>query len=138
VTQTSLFAPWWTLFGAITDGHRIWKLQGCRFTPGAAPKRFVRDVKAQGQWAKPLTPAQLKYVDDLAHSYRKQLGRCLAVDCPKCSETRCHRVAAFLRRGRELTDAQQTELAQLTPAEVMRVAVLLGIGGVPTGLEGRL
>lgn len=58
-------------------------LRGCTFTPGSAPKRFVRQLAGKPDDHK-LTAKQAAYLNRLAHTYRKQLGRCLAEPCEKC------------------------------------------------------
>lgn len=58
-------------------------LAGCRFLPGSFEKRFVRSlVDREG----PLTSMQEKRLRQVAHSYRKQVGKCLDDACEKCEK----------------------------------------------------
>ena len=52
-------------------------LSRCRFLPGSNAKRFVRDMArlASDNPDQELTEKQRKYLDDLFHSYRRQIGR---------------------------------------------------------------
>lgn len=52
-------------------------LSRCRFLPGSNAKRFVRDMArlASEKPDQELTERQRKYLDDLFHSYRRQIGR---------------------------------------------------------------
>lgn len=52
-------------------------LSRCTFQPGSNAKRFVRDMArlANDNPDQELTERQRKYLDDLFHSYRRQIGR---------------------------------------------------------------
>jgi hypothetical protein len=65
---------------------QVLALEQCRFSPATTVKRFVRwaaDV-AHAAPGRELSPQAASFLNRLAHSYRRQLGRCMAVDCPKC------------------------------------------------------
>lgn len=58
----------------------------CAFTPGSAAKRFARWAAdlARVQPDRELTPKAAAFLDRLAHSYRRQIGRCMAIGCTRC------------------------------------------------------
>lgn len=72
---------------------QIEALSRCRFSPGSAEKRFVRDMFARERTYE-LSEKQHAFLNRLAHSYRRQLGRCMAIDCA-CS--RAEQASAFER-----------------------------------------
>lgn len=78
-------------------------LKACTFSPGSTAKAFVRrlasyaDVKhteiadriiadntRQFTDARELSDKERGFLDSLAHQYRKQIGKCMAVACEKC------------------------------------------------------
>ena len=58
-------------------------LSACSFSPGSFDKRFVRQMRDRLQ-ARPPTLAERNQLERLAHSYRRQLGGCKALDCGRC------------------------------------------------------
>lgn len=58
----------------------------CTFSPGTAAKRFARWAadKAANEPAYELSAKAAAFLERLAHSYRRQLGRCMAESCTKC------------------------------------------------------
>ena len=75
-------------------------LERCTFSPGSTPKRFVRWAAsiARTDPARGLSPKAAAFLELLAHSYRRQLGRCMAERCEKC-EAVARAAAATDRRG---------------------------------------
>jgi hypothetical protein len=65
-------------------------LANCRFSPGSSAKSFVRRLSAilaQPQSVidvRELSDKESRFLDSLAHQYRKQVGKCLAADCEVC------------------------------------------------------
>ena len=58
-------------------------LARCTFTPGSTEKRFVRWASAQPV-ARRLSERASAFLERLAHSYRRQIGRCMAESCAIC------------------------------------------------------
>jgi hypothetical protein len=63
---------------------QIAALAECRFSPGSAEKRFVRQLVERKPTA--ISIAQAEWLDKLAHRYRKQIGRCMSVACVVCKK----------------------------------------------------
>lgn len=59
-------------------------LKRCRFSPGSAAKNFVGRV-GDFNTEYELSPKQTAFLDRLAHQYRKQIGKCMAVACLPCN-----------------------------------------------------
>jgi hypothetical protein len=76
----------------MTDAElaQVRRLACCTFSPGSTAKRFIHDMAGLAVLLPmtTLTPKQQRYLNGLAHSYRKQLGRCLAIDCERCTTER--------------------------------------------------
>ncbi|HEY1814926.1 MAG TPA: hypothetical protein VGG74_21410 [Kofleriaceae bacterium] len=65
-------------------------LERCKFSPGSTEKRFVRFAafNASNHPEFELSPKAATFLNELAHSYRKQIGRCMATECAKCDGKR--------------------------------------------------
>ena len=61
-------------------------LARCSFSPGTTVKRFVRWASEQPR-ERDLTDKAAAFLERLGHSYRKQLGRCMAESCDACNAT---------------------------------------------------
>lgn len=72
---------------------QITALANCRFSPGSSAKSFVRRLSAilvEPQDvidARQLSEKEALFLSSLAHQYRKQIGRCMAIDCEVCEAT---------------------------------------------------
>lgn len=66
--------------------RRALALERCTFSPGSTPKRFVRWVAgiARQEPNRELSARAAGFLERLAHSYRRQLGRCMATSCSTC------------------------------------------------------
>jgi hypothetical protein len=58
-------------------------LARCTFSPGTTAKRFARWVSEQPA-DRELSAKAAAFLERLGHSYRRQLGRCMAENCEVC------------------------------------------------------
>lgn len=63
--------------------EQIAALAKCSFSPGSTAKAFVRKLVEMPDTYE-LSDKQTAFLDNLAHQYRKQLGRCMAIACLAC------------------------------------------------------
>lgn len=59
-------------------------LARCTFSPGTTAKRFVRWASSQ-PIERELSDKAAAFLERLGHSYRRQLGRCMAERCDICT-----------------------------------------------------
>jgi hypothetical protein len=64
-------------------------LAKCKFSPGSTEKRFVAwaSWNAQNHPEFEISAKASAFLSRLAHSYRKQFGRCMARSCAKCPDS---------------------------------------------------
>lgn len=97
-------------------------LARCKFSPGTTAKRFVRQM-SELDAAATITTKQSAFLDKLAHSYRRQIGRCMAANCVECAGTKMKRsmfkLTSAIFAGRRVIEVRNRSAAP-TWDEVIR------------------
>ena len=90
-------------------------LAKCRFSPGSTAKRFIAWAAEQARYQMQtpsidvaISAKAMRFLNRLAHSYRNQIGECMAVGCEACTNGGS-RVILFCRCGDKATVYTVTE-----------------------------